>query len=179
MRDFIKQYIETTKNKKFECERCKGRYVTKKELEEHRINQHGEYPASYHKKVKPSTIHTIYNKYYGGNKKQRKLKPFDPKKVYDKVREGKLPSHKCYIDQMIVKDTNQAIEIMYIWDKDRKLYRIYTNDLKYGDFIELVFDNKLQRYRPNNYQSLKDNWIKQPVKVCKEHVIEEFGDIKV
>ena len=179
MRDFIKKHISEIENKKFECERCKGRYVTKKELEEHRINQHGEYPASYHKKVKPSIIHNIYSKHYDSTKKKKQSKPFNPRVVYDAVRNGTLPSHRCYVDQMIVKGSNMAIEVMYIWDANKELYRIYTNDLKYGDFIELVFDNKLQRYRPNNYQSLKDNWIKQPVKVCKEHVIEEFGDIKV
>jgi len=86
MRDFVKQHISETKNKKFECKRCKARFVTKKELEEHKRYLHSEYPKSYHNKVKASTEHSIYNKHYGKNKRKKQSKPFNPKKVYNSVK---------------------------------------------------------------------------------------------
>ena len=250
MKQFVKDYLEENKIRRYKCKRCKARFESQDELIKHRIYQHGEYPKDTHVKHEPkdTRVHDIYMKYYGNHSKKEPSEPFNPEEVYALWKEHSKPSQvyhnvnnpeipeeeriyspnrkywckrtskkeaeafmkslsemhermKTRGTQYVEPDIqdwvsngkmncirigtkiplNQTIDVLYIWDKNRHEYRIYTDGTKYGEWQEIVYDNNSPVLLPsgktdncgNQCYILKGVNRNVDVKECKEVMIFE------
>jgi hypothetical protein len=177
----IDKYRDEIKGKGFVCKRCNNRFEIEDELIHHRIDQHGEMPLKEHLEFsKDSLTHQIWMKYYNLDKERKNsFKTFNAKRIFNEFINSTEPDdNRVVLGQLeaIHYDSNMKkhklninIEVMYIWDKRRQEYRLFTNELKYGDFIELIFESKTpkdkkcarQCYTVKNLDKLKKQWRKE------------------
>jgi len=200
MKKFVKDYIKEKQKKKFKCKRCKAGFNTKEKLEHHRIYQHGEYPRKDHIDHKPKDdrrVYTVYNKHIL-HKFKTISKPFNPKQILKDYKEGILPDHYVVcgrLDCVSIKaddfknELNRLLDIFYIWDENRNIYKIFTEEIKYseGKLLEIVFNNDIQTYTPIGVKyidgrkiwNLKDEWLaKNTISIISDDKdsLNKFGD---
>ena len=70
-----------------------------------------------------------------------------------------------YKDSMKIKNTDEYIDVYHIWDTKRKDYRIFTNELLYSNFAEILFDNERLAYVVKNIKNIKKQYKETKVKV--------------
>ena len=67
-------------------------------------------------------------------------------------------THQSVYSYMKVKNQDRYIDITYEWDENKKLYRMYTDSLKYGNKLEVVFGNDENCFVIKNLDKLKEKW---------------------
>ena len=85
----------------------------------------------------------IHGDFGAREKIQKKRYKPEFKEPYEKIFYGKIN---------LLND--EKLNIKYVWDKKTGIFRIYTNETKFGKNIEIVFDNNKQKYNIKNYDRL-------------------------
>ena len=68
--------------------------------------------------------------------------------------------HQCIFNGFLkIKNNDMKIPITFEYDKN-KGYRIFTDALKYGDHLEIIYCNKKGCYVIKNLNHLRDQWNK-------------------
>jgi len=98
-----------------------------------------------------------------------------PVELKDKVVAGQLDYIHFDKDGRKLSHYNK-MNILYIHDESRHEYRMYTDELRYGDFLEIAFDNKKQCFVVKDINRLKVEWNKEHgiVERKKEDIDEMF-----
>ena len=65
------------------------------------------------------------------------------------------------MSDMKMKNRKKDIEIYFESDKKKGGYKIFTDELKYGDHLEVVFSDTKQCYVVKGLIALKRKWYKQ------------------
>jgi len=52
-----------------------------------------------------------------------------------------------------------GVQVKYIFDNSTKKYRMYTDDLRYGDNLEVIFSN--DKFVIKDYYKIKERWLKK------------------
>lgn len=135
---------------KYKCERCDNRctFDTPEELQEHRQSRHGEFEANDYLR-KASNAKGYFRK--------DTLKPIESYKNNENIIRSTMPIQHP-------KKGRTTIDIYYIWDPNWKEYRIFTDECKYGEMMEIVFSNQkqcfvikdLDKYKPQKKEK-KEN----------------------
>lgn len=72
------------------------------------------------------------------------------------------PNHPIRCGNKInIKDSNLKINVILEWSPTFKKYVMYTDDLKYGDKLEIVFDKIKNIYSIKNLEKIKEKWNKK------------------
>lgn len=58
---------------------------------------------------------------------------------------------------MPIKNSSLKLVVKYVVTNEGEL-RMFTDDLKYGDNLEVVFDKKQQTYTVKNLEKLRKQW---------------------
>jgi hypothetical protein len=53
------------------------------------------------------------------------------------------------------------IDVIMEWDNKQEKYRMYTDDLKYGDKLEIVYSNDKCCYVIKSLKRIKEEWYKK------------------
>lgn len=80
--------------------------------------------------------------------------------------------------ELKIKNDEFKIDILYEI-KEGGVYRRFTNDLKYGDRQEIIFDNKNQCYTIKHLDKLRAEWrIVHPKGKVIENMFEMFKEVE-
>ena len=78
-----------------------------------------------------------------------------------------------------MKIKNSGLKIEYYTDSERD-YWIFTDDLKYRENQEIIFDDKKQCFTIKNLERLRNEWRKlHPDDVIEEKVFKNFMEVKI
>ena len=83
------------------------------------------------------------------------------------------------IDDIPIKNSNRTLDVYYELDKTQCKYRMFTDALKYGSHLEIVFSNSKQCFAIKDFYRIKENWLKkhgQPERDV-DNVIKNFMDV--
>ena len=86
-----------------------------------------------------------------------------------------------YLFSRHLKIKNSDFRIYVLYEKDSSgRYRMFTDDLKYGEHLEIFYDNKQQMYTIKNLDSLRAEWRKNhPGENVIDNVIENFVEVNL
>ena len=81
---------------------------------------------------------------------------------------------------MMIKESRLTMDVKYIFDKKAGRHRLFTDDLKYGSGLEIVFSNRSQCFVIKGLDRLRMEWNKlHSDMVRKNAVFEKFLEVKV
>ncbi len=86
----------------------------------------------------------------------------NPRKIPIKKQKIKVDSI-WFARELPIHNSNFKIDVLYeIWsDGHNYETRMFTDDLKYGSHLEIIFDNKKQMYTIKNLKKLREEWNKK------------------
>ena len=64
--------------------------------------------------------------------------------------------HPIMYSQMKVRNSDRYIDITHEWDKGK--YKTFTNSIRYGNRLEIVFDIDRNYYVVKNLDKIKKEW---------------------
>jgi len=79
------------------------------------------------------------------------------KTKYERKRREIAEEDKFMRGRMMTR-SGIELDIKYIWDENKKEYRIYTDATKFGNDIEIIYDNDTYNYTIKNLKNLKDEY---------------------
>jgi len=73
-------------------------------------------------------------------------------------KDYKHPAIKFSRHLSLLNHPNIRIDVIYEWDNKRAEYRMYTDDLRYKDKLEIVFDNDKNIFVIHRLDKIKEKW---------------------
>jgi len=151
MKKYVKEYRKN--RKKYKCNYCPFTSDNEGELKRHEEYYHGCY-----RDINPR-VPKVKNKYIGFKKPAKE----------DNVFFGRVK----------IKGKNRFIDIVYEWDSNQHKYRIFTDELKYGNHIEII-ENINGDYEVKNLEKLRRDWnSKYNIKPSGDDVFEDMIESEV
>jgi hypothetical protein len=68
------------------------------------------------------------------------------------------------------------IDVHYIFDEEIGKYRMYTDDTKYGERMEIIFDNEKQCFTIKNLDKLRKKWNETHKDEVKRDIDRDFDE---
>jgi len=83
---------------------------------------------------------------------------------------------EIYASKMKLQHYPKSIDSYYEYNKSDKKYHIYTDELKYGNHLEIVYSNQDSCFVIKDFFALKEKWYKKYGKSKKDvdNVIEKY-----
>jgi hypothetical protein len=82
---------------------------------------------------------------------------------------------KCARAIPLKNNPDFKVDVHYIFDEKQGKYRMYTDDTKYGERKEIIFDNKKQCFTIKNLNKLRKKWNKAHKDKVKGDEDEDFN----
>ena len=81
---------------------------------------------------------------------------------------GRKIKHETDVGQLTVRNTSHKVEVLYEYDEHQQKYRLFTDEVKYGKHLEVIFSNEKQCFVIKDFYKLKERWYKTHGKSVKD-----------
>ena len=97
---------------------------------------------------------------------------YEAGKIHSPIHLSGTNEDKLMFSRLKVRGLDRYIDITYEWHKPTRKYRMFTDELKYGDHLEIVCDKRNQNYTVKYLDKLRAEWRKKHPNV-KECIVED------